>query len=160
MAEREVAVDSGGMTGWYEWLLIAWGLAFNLVWEFEHSPLYIDHAKGAQYVFWTRVHCSVGDVLILLGAFWATGAIYQSRRWPGTRGNRAAATFVGLGLAYTAWSEWFNTSVREAWAYAPAMPRVFGVGLSPLFQWLVLPTLLVFILRFSAGRSVLTGERR
>ena len=138
--------------------LIVWGLVFNLIWELAQSPLYADHANGWRYVAWTRIHCTLGDVLILLGAFWATAAIYRSWRWPVTRGNGAAAVFLGCGLLYTAWSEWFNTTVREAWAYAPAMPRVLGMGLSPLMQWLTLPALLVLIMRFSVLRREPVGE--
>jgi len=137
----------------YERPLIAWGFVLNFAWELAHSPLYADHGKGLGYVLWTRVHCTLGDVLILLAAFWATGEVYRSWRWPQTHGSVAAALFVGFGLAYTTWSEWFNTSVREAWAYAPAMPRAFGVGLTPLLQWLVLPPLLLLIIRFGADRS-------
>ena len=139
-------------------LLIGWGFPLNLVWEFVQSPLYTDHSNGWRYVAWTRVHCTLGDVLILLGAFWATAAVFRSWRWPKTQPAHAAGVFVGFGLAYTVWSEWFNTSVREAWTYAPAMPLVFGVGLLPLLQWLVLPTVLVLILRASAGSSDSIGE--
>ncbi len=131
----------------FEPLVIGWGFPLSLVWELVQSPLYTDHSNGWRYVAWTRVHCTVGDVLILLGAFWATAAVFRSWRWPVTRPPHAAGAFVGFGLAYTVWSEWFNTSVREAWTYAPTMPLVFGVGLSPLLQWLVLPALLVFVMR-------------
>lgn len=146
-----------GKGGPFEVLLILWGFALNLIWEFAQSPLYADQANGWQYLVWTRLHCTLGDVLILLGAFWATAAIYRSWRWPVTGGTGAVAVFLGAGLVYTAWSEWFNTTVREAWTYSSAMPRVLGMGLSPLLQWLVLPALLVFIMRLSAGRSYFTG---
>jgi len=142
----------------FELLLIVWGFPLNLVWELVQSPLYADHANGWRYVAWTRFHCTVGDVLILLGAFWATAAVFRSWRWPATRGMGAAGAFLGFGLAYTIWSEWFNTSVREAWAYAPAMPQVFGIGLSPLVQWLVLPALLVLILRARPSGPRPVGE--
>jgi len=142
----------------FEVLLISWGFALNLIWELAQSSLYADHANGWRYVAWTRFHCTLGDVLILLGAFWATAAIYRSWRWPVTGGNGAVAVFLGSGLLYTAWSEWFNTTVREAWAYGPAMPRFLGMGLSPLLQWLVLPALLVFIMRLSARHRRSLGE--
>ena len=144
----------------FEVPLIGWGFPLNLVWEFMQSPLYADHAIGWRYVAWTRFHCTLGDVLILLGAFWGTAAVFRSWRWPASRGSAAAATFVSFGLGYTIWSEWFNTAVREAWAYAPAMPRVLGIGLSPLAQWLVIPTLLVLLLRRSMPPTSSIGERR
>ena len=137
----------------FELRLIGWGFLLNFIWELAQSPLYEDHVNGWRYVAWTRFHCTVGDVLILLGAFWATAAVFRSWGWPATRGAAAAGAFLGFGLAYTAWSEWFNVGVREAWAYAPSMPLVFGMGLSPLLQWLVLPTLLILILRAGTSRS-------
>lgn len=142
----------------FELVLIGWGLPTNLLWELAQSPLFADHAESWRYVAWTRLHCSVGDVLILLGAFWATAAVFGSRSWPVTRGREAASLFVGFGIAYTLWSEWFNTAVRAAWQYSPAMPRVLGIGLLPVLQWAVVPTLLIFLMRLPAGRSRSTGE--
>jgi hypothetical protein len=53
-------------------------------------------------------------------------------------------TIVG-GLLYTGFSEWLNVEVRKAWSYADLMPIVriagFELGVSPILQWLVVPTL-------------------
>lgn len=151
--EGEALSSPRRVRAWLEGPLIAWGLPLNFLWELAQSPLYTDHSRGLRYLLWTRVHCTVGDVLILLAAFWATAALHRSRRWPHTRGAGAAATFVGLGLAYTAWSEWMNTAVREAWVYAPAMPQIVGVGLAPLLQWLVVPVLLLVLMRRRTPRD-------
>ncbi|NNE46292.1 MAG: hypothetical protein HKN37_06500 [Rhodothermales bacterium] len=142
----------------FEIPVILWGFGLNAVWEFAQSAFYVDHANGWRYVVWSRFHCTVGDVLILLGAFLVTAAISRSRRWPVDRGNAVAAVFIGVGLAYTIWSEWFNTTIRESWAYAAAMPLVFGVGLLPLLQWLAVPTLLIWILRRQPARVSLKGN--
>jgi hypothetical protein len=125
------------------------GLAFglNAAWEFLQSPLYADHGRGFGYLLRTRLHCAGGDALILLFAFGVTSLIFRSRQWlrDGRRGP--TALFVALGFAYTAWSEWFNTQVTLSWQYAESMPRVFGIGLAPLAQWLAIPVLLALILR-------------
>lgn len=84
-----------------EGLLIGWGFALNLVWEFGQTPLYADSGNGLRYLLWTRIHCTVGDVLILLGAFWLTALLVRTRRWPMTKGWPAAATLLAAGLAYT-----------------------------------------------------------
>lgn len=60
--------------------------------------------------------------------------------------------FVVLGIAYTLWSEWFNTSVRASWDYAPAMPVIAGIGLTPMLQWVLLPPLILWLSRPSASR--------
>lgn len=63
---------------------------------------------------------------------------------------------VVLCLAYTVYSEWLNVTVRGSWAYAPSMPKlpVFGTGLSPFLQWLVVP-----VIAFTAMRYILSLRR-
>lgn len=142
--------------------LAAWGFLLNLGWEFAQTPLYADSGQGLGYLAWTRVHCTLGDVLILLGGFWLTALAFRDRRWfLGRRHRVAAVLFVATGLLYTAWSEWFNTSLRAAWAYGPEMPRLFGLGLTPLLQWLLLPPILILLLQRrqrAAGRRPSTSK--
>jgi hypothetical protein len=125
--------------------VLAFGL--NAAWEFLQSPLYTDHDRELGYLFRTRLHCAGGDTLILLFAFWVTSLIFGSRQW--LRDGRRGSTilFVSIGFAYTVWSEWFNTQVTLSWQYAESMPRVFGIGLAPLAQWLAIPVLLALIFR-------------
>ena len=134
--------------------LVGWGLLLNAAWEFLQSPLYTDHARGFVYVLWTRLHCTAGDALILLGAFWGTSIVFRGRRWWSRPDWRAVLLFLLLGLAYTAWSEHYNTGVRQSWEYTDAMPRLFGLGAAPLFQWLLLPpTILALVRRASTENA-------
>lgn len=135
--------------------LVGWGLPLNAVWEFLQSPLYTDSARGFVYVLWTRLHCTAGDALILLGAFWGTSIVFRGRRWWARPRWGAALLFLLLGLAYTVWSELYNTGVRGSWEYAAAMPRLFGLGAAPLLQWVLLPPLLLALVR----RTSPQGER-
>ncbi len=125
------------------------GFGLNVVWEFLQSPLYADRGRELSYLVRSRLHCAGGDVLILLLAFGVTSLIFRSRRWLGAGRRGPTVLFVALGFAYTVWSEWFNTQVVLSWRYADSMPRVFGVGLAPLAQWVVVPVLLTLILRNS-----------
>ena len=58
-------------------------------------------------------------------------------------------------LRYTVYSEYLNTVVRGAWAYTEWMPTVpwLGTGLSPLAQWLIIPTVTLIW----AGRTLQLG---
>jgi hypothetical protein len=132
--------------------LIGWGFLLNGIWEFLQSPLYADHDRGTIYILWSRLHCTAGDILILLGAYWITALMFRTRSWLTDKRYPAVLVFIGCGFIYTVWSEWFNTRVADAWTYAPTMPLVFGVGASPLLQWLLVPVALVFLLERS-GRS-------
>jgi len=66
-----------------------------------------------------------------------------SKAWPLERFLAVAGVSTAIGVSYTAWSEWLNTSVNENWAYSEWMPIVPGidVGLSPIAQWIVIPLL-------------------
>jgi hypothetical protein len=77
--------------------------------------------------------------------------------WPQQRFQRVAILAILLGLAYTVFSEWLNVVVRASWAYSDLMPVVtaFGlrVGLSPLLQWLVIPTAAFMITKRLSERT-------
>lgn len=61
------------------------------------------------------------------------------KEWPDRRYRAVALTTIFFGLTYTIYSEWNNTVVTRSWAYAAAMPQIWGIGLSPLAQWIVIP---------------------
>jgi hypothetical protein len=136
----------------------AWGFAFNALWEGLQTPLYADRSGGALYLIRTRLHCAIGDVLILLGCYWVVALLWRERRWIATRRLAPRVLFVALGLAYTIASELLHIRFFLTWAYAPEMPRLFGVGLAPIFQWLLIPSVLLFVLRPS--RALASGLPR
>lgn len=133
---------------------------FNLLWEIAQLPLYTlwTEAQSA-YIVYAVLHCTAGDVLIgfgaLLTALIATRA-GSLREW---RWVRVSVVAVLLGLAYTAFSEWTNTVVRVGWVYSEWMPilPVLQIGLSPVLQWLVVPTA---VLTLSRRRASSRSERR
>ena len=65
--------------------LIGWGFLLNGIWEFLQSLLYADHGQGTIYILWSRLHCTAGDILILLGAYWITSLMFRTRSWPPIR---------------------------------------------------------------------------
>jgi hypothetical protein len=62
---------------------------------------------------------------------------------------------VLLGVGYTVFSEWLNVGIRQSWSYTEAMPvlPLFGTGLTPFLQWLVVPGL-AFAITTSRARRV------
>ncbi len=130
----------------------------NALWEFGHSRFYADHDGSWSYLAWTRLHCTAGDVLILLAAFELVSLVFGTRAWVATRRRVASAMFVGIGFGYTVFSEWWNTTVRGAWQYADSMPQLLGVGLLPSAQWLVIPSLILWQLRSATQARCGTPE--
>lgn len=137
--------------------LAVWGGFLHGVWEFLHSSFYTDHVRGLWYVVWTRLHCTVGDIMILMASFWLTSLAFRSRRWIGDRNLIAMFIFWTIGLGYTVFSEWFNTTISKTWQYTPSMPVLFGIGLTPILQWLIIPPTAMLLMRRS-GRSESDSE--
>lgn len=132
--------------------LAVWGFGLNALWEAGQSPLYTDSDRSWGYLVRSRLHCTAGDVLILLAAFWVVSLLFRTRSWAVRGGFAAAAVFAGLGFAYTGWSEIHNTQIVRTWAYSPEMPQIGGIGLAPLLQWLLIPPGLVLVLRSTKQR--------
>lgn len=115
----------------------------HLVWETAHAPLYgiWEDGSAAQIAF-AIVHCSGGDLLIALSALVGALLVAGSPGWPIERFRSVTALTLAFGVAYTVYSEWLNVSVRGSWSYAERMPLLppLGTGLSPMLQWLVVPS--------------------
>ena len=136
-------------------------LAFilNLAWEVAQVRLYTIWAEADRLsVAWSLFHCSVGDAMIALAMFAAAGVVLQRVDWPVSRPWAGGAIVVTGALAYTAWSEWYNVYRVGSWGYTASMPLIFGIGLSPLLQWLILPPVLV--LAYRTLGPVLFGQNR
>jgi uncharacterized membrane protein YqjE len=124
------------------WSVLAFVL--NLVWEMAHVKLYsigmqADSLRIAQAV----LHCSLGDVVIALAMFALAGIVLWRADWPVSRPWSGGIMIVIGAIAFTAWSEWYNVYRAGSWGYTASMPLIFGIGLSPLLQWLILPPLMV-----------------
>ena len=130
----------------------------NLIWETLQLPLYTIWQTGTlRTQAFAIVHCTIGDVIIALCALTVALAVTGNKEWPQQRSQRVASLTILLGLAYTVFSEWSNVVVRASWAYSDLMPVVtaFGlrVGLSPLLQWLVIPTAAFMITKRLSERN-------
>lgn len=130
--------------------------AFNFVWEVLQLPLYtIWRDASAAEIAYAVAHCTLGDIGIGGFALLAALAVVRPGPPPSWPLARVGGLTTALAVAYTMYSEWLNTTVREAWAYSELMPvlPVTGIGLSPLAQWLVIPTLALLLSSRLALRS-------
>jgi hypothetical protein len=114
----------------------------HLAWEIAQLPLYtIWYDDPPRSIAFAVVHCTGGDAVITSIALLGALLLFGNRRWPDERYIAVAAPAVLAGVAYTIFSEWHNTEVRNSWAYSNMMPTLpgLGTGLSPLLQWFVIP---------------------
>lgn len=128
------------------WLLASAG--FHTLWELAQLPLYTlwqdpSVIRIVAYV----AHCIGGDVLIMSVAYLGTAVLLRELRWPWRRPILGTALLVLLGTGYTFYSEWVNVYREANWAYTSSMPTVFGIGLTPIMQWLLIPPWVVGSLR-------------
>lgn len=134
------------------WALLS--LLLNLPWELAQLPLYtLVSARAASDVVYAIAHCTIGDVLIAMTVFLLASALLRRTDWPLSRPVAGGAWVTVAGMAYTAWSEWRNVYELGSWAYSASMPLVFGIGLSPLLQWLFLPAATLLVFRVVVRRS-------
>ena len=129
----------------------------NLIWESLQLPLYTIWTTGTvREIAFAVMHCTVGDVLIASGALFLAIIVGRCWSWPLNNWTRVTALTIVFGVGYTAFSEWLNIYVRHVWAYAHMMP-VFRIGridlgLSPLAQWLVVPSVALVFVKWRLSR--------
>ena len=137
--------ESAGSMRWLPMLrrYFAVVLLGNLVWEVGHLPLYTLWITGtlSEKAF-AVAHCTAGDLMIGAAALLCTLLAVGDARWPEVGFARVTALATITGVAYTVFSEWLNIGIRGSWAYTAAMPVVpyIGIGLTPLLQWIVVPS--------------------
>lgn len=123
------------------------GFLLHFLWEFVQCPLlFAGMDESGHAVMCLRA--TLGDVSILLFAFWGTAfASRRRRRWIVEPRAWERVTFVAIGLSVTVVFELLATRVWNRWTYSDAMPVLFGVGLAPVAQWLVIPPLVLWLVR-------------
>ena len=128
------------------WSALSFNL--NLVWEISHVGLYTiwREADGLR-IAWSVFHCTLGDVVIALAGFALAAIVLWRTNWPTSRPWTGGVIVVISAITFTTWSEWYNVYRAGAWGYATSMPLIFGIGLTPLLQWLILPPVIVVAYR-------------
>jgi hypothetical protein len=126
---------------------LTWMLLLNLAWEIAQVSLYtLPSPPFRFFTAYSIAHCTLGDGLIASAIYIAAG-LAAGRRWPLDAPLRGLTVLLPLGIGYTAYSEWRNVYIANGWGYDAAMPMLFGLGLSPLAQWLVIPPVAVWLVR-------------
>ena len=124
------------------WSALAFVL--NLAWEIGHVRFYTIWTEAeAPQIAQAVLHCSLGDVVIALAAYALAGILLRRTEWPVSRPWSGSAIVMAAAVAFTAWSEWYNVYRAGNWGYAESMPMMFGIGLSPLLQWMIVPPMMV-----------------
>lgn len=123
--------------------IFLFGFLLNVVWEMLHSQLYTTCLNQA----WTKnipllLKMSVKDGLWIV-LFYAA-SVFLFGNWNIFGDVAQLVFFVALGLAFGFIDESISIGLKR-WEYAPAMPTIFGVGITPLLEIPVSGVLTLFI---------------
>jgi len=128
---------------------VPWLAGLNLAWEIAQLPLYTLWSDASPaYAAFAVLHCTAGDVMIGMAALalaLTLGRAHDPASW---QWRRLAAIVLVIGVGYTVFSEWRNTSLWN-WTYSALMPTLelggWKLGLSPLLQWLIIPPVALYL---------------
>ena len=127
----------------------------HFLWEAAQLPLYTLWRSGTpREIAFAIFHCTGGDILITTLTLAAAAALARIFCWR-PFGWRIVFTAIALGAGYTIFSEWLNVEIRRSWSYAAAMPVLpwLGTGLTPLLQWVIVPSLALAVTGYRYRRA-------
>ncbi len=126
--------------------LVISAFLINLAWEVLHSRLYTTclemdffRYRRAMLIMSAKDSAIIAVFYIVTVVIFKGGAILDN--------FYQMLLFIALGLAFSFLDERISLK-RKRWQYAPAMPKVFGVGLTPLAE-IAVTGLLAFYFIFS-----------
>ncbi len=121
----------------------------NFFWEVVHTYFYTLKDSEFNTMLYGWLHCSLVDVMITIGCFWLVSLMRWDRRWYLASKRMSFIGFITAGVVYTGFSEWANVHIVRSWAYNESMPVIplINVGLTPVLQWIVIPSVIILLLR-------------
>lgn len=137
--------------------LIICGLAFllNLTWEIAQGPLYSGYEYDLNHISFCAL-ASVADMLMVLLLYFAFSMFYKDPYWLGRMAISNVIGLILIGGTGAILGELRHLSAGS-WSYSNVMPVLpfIEVGLSPVLQFMILPTLIfivaVYLLKKSTG---------
>lgn len=154
MSMHEASPERGrtpppSLAWWKPWTALASvTFALQFAWEMLQAPLYANMTDVGP-VEGSRIcaTAALGDVVITLLVYGAAAAVAGTRTWVLRPRPGIVAPYLALGIVVTAAIEVLAVYRIGRWSYGAAMPRVAGVGLAPLAQWVVVPILTLWLIR-------------
>jgi hypothetical protein len=136
--------------------LFAVAVPLNLAWEVAQMRAYAFPRQGLLADIVGCLVPSFGDGLMTLAVYWTGWLVFRRADWVARPALAGYALMTAAGFAPAVAVEWNALRRTGAWAYAPAMPLMpgLGVGWLPVLQMLVLPPLTAHLVWRWSPRSV------
>jgi len=110
-------------------------LILNYIWESMHEAfLYKVFKCDAELYIVMILKAAVVDASIVLGIYLGVAVFWKDILWilSMKRNQLYAASIAGIIIAVII--EYRSALLLKTWSYLPAMPTIFGIGLTPLIQ--------------------------
>lgn len=130
--------------------LFSLSFLLNFVWEISQMGFYSTAGMGDLSDYWNFVsihwQVSVKDALMVVAMYVAISLFLKNWNWIRTWNAGWAILLVSLPV-WQAVIEYYSVHVYGRWGYATSMPLIYGIGVLPLLQMLVLPAVAVLLSR-------------
>lgn len=119
-------------------------LPLSLAWELLQAPAYGPMGDTWFEGLLVCARAALGDGVIFVGLFGA-GCLFFGRHWFAPPRIDRYAVILGVAVTTQMAVEWVALATGR-WDYAPWHPRIFGAGLLPILQAVVLVPLTFIVL--------------
>jgi|SRR3989338_1502802 len=117
----------------------------NFLWENLQTPLYECNKLLGKELIPHLLVASLGDALIILLIYWLGVLVYRRITWIFRLNKSRVALIVTLGLVIAVLIEINATRWQYRWDYTELMPTIYGVGIVPVLQLIILPFIIFWL---------------
>ncbi len=117
----------------------------NFIWEniyYSFLDLYASHNMQINSTILLMLYASFVDAILILFSFLLLSILYKNFKW---HEKRIRLIWFSVILMVIAIIIEMRALITDRWNYSEAMPTLFGIGLSPLFQLAITGLITVFI---------------
>ena len=118
--------------------------------------LFSEMGMGTRSNYWefVRIHWEVTakDALMVVTVYLIVGFLLRNWQWVKNLNRGWVVSWIALPL-WQGIIEYYSVYIYSRWAYSETMPLLFGIGITPLLQMLILPSIAILL-----SRHYLNGE--
>ncbi len=129
----------------YVFITLVFAFLLNFAWEVLQMPLYKDASFDIEHIAFCAL-ASVADAIMVLLIYLCFALIYKNPLWVQNLTLLRILLLLLVGAIGAIVAEMRHVSTGN-WAYGKSMPIIPGVdvGLSPVLQFMLLPTLIYYL---------------
>ncbi|PMB11174.1 hypothetical protein CEN49_02325 [Fischerella thermalis CCMEE 5273] len=128
--------------------LFLFAFLLNFVYEVWQAPYYEFYGMPSlSDKINDLTHCTFGDGVITLISGWVVSALARSRYWILNPGWQLALSFTCIGWFITLVTETYRVNIAKTYGVPVLALPVLGISWLAVFQWIILPPLVLYLAR-------------